>query len=246
MSMTMSPMGSPIEMHQPVITYPCSIEVADFADGRWNYKITFDRVTMSPTGKELPGLIAQLEKVFAGFQGMTIEGAIGAQGDSFGASLKLPATMEPSVKQLMESMANSLDRMGSVLPGPEVGVGAKWRVILPSMTISNIEMRVVNSYELKAIEDSQFVLAGSSTVSTPEQQLQLPGLPESQQAFLLASSQTSQFDRLQVKIDSPLPDVSIQNSSDSVIEIRSQDDPPKILRRMEQSVRMKFRMEVAP
>jgi hypothetical protein len=90
--------------------------------------------------------------------------------------MKAPDTANPQVRQTIDQMQESMDRVAAHLPEEAVGVGAKWESrttpVSQGMTINQ-----TGTYELVAIEGDRITLKIGLTQTAANQKISNPSMP---------------------------------------------------------------------
>jgi hypothetical protein len=80
-------------------------------------------------GGNLPAAAkAAVAKEYAGFVGLKMHVVVDSRGITKEATVEVPASASPSMRESMDQVSDSMKYIGAPLPVEAVGVGARWRV----------------------------------------------------------------------------------------------------------------------
>jgi hypothetical protein len=154
--------------------------------------------TQSP--KELISAMQKSMKTLVGLKGSAI---MTSRGTNVSQKLVLPPNMATDVKQFMNQLNNSLDRISTLLPVEAVGIGAKWTTNVP-LEVAGMKLNQKIDYEVLALNAEGATIQTKVSQSAPPQNMQIPGVPKDVKIRL--NSLTSQGEgKMTLRFNSLLP-----------------------------------------
>lgn len=98
------------------------------------------------------------------------------QGNTKQASFNIPQDLDPTTKQMVSQMVNSLKQLTSPVPTEAVGVGAKWQV--PNkVAVNGMNLNQTATYELVDLKDNVATLQANIEQQAAPQKINSPALP---------------------------------------------------------------------
>ena len=164
--------ASKIEIPTMRMTFKSVItEVLPSGDAR--IALTLDSFELLRDVPMLSGPRTMLENSFAQLAGMTGTSRLSPRGVPSEIAFDLP-NATPQVKQMLESLRDSMRQMYVPLPADPVGKGAKWEVTA-RYAINGMMMDSKVTYLMTARSPDTLVVAIETQLSAPPQEFPLPG-----------------------------------------------------------------------
>jgi hypothetical protein len=98
------------------------------------------------------------------------------QGNTKQASFNIPQDLDPTTKQMVSQMVNSLKQLTSPVPTEAVGVGAKWQVPNEA-AVNGMKLNQTATYELVDLKDNVATLQANIEQQAEPQKINSPALP---------------------------------------------------------------------
>ncbi len=145
---------------------------------------------------------AQIKKI-VGLSGTFV---MDDQGNTKSTSLSIPAGVDATTRQMLEQSFRSLDQLSAPLPQAAVGIGAKWRTLMP-VKLYGINLNQTGTYELVSLKDGVVTLKVGVEQQAKDQKIALPGMPKGVDVTL-KSLKTIGQGQMTVRFDRLLPSIA--------------------------------------
>ncbi|RMF20291.1 MAG: hypothetical protein D6756_14495, partial [Cyanobacteria bacterium J083] len=211
-------------------------------DGNISVDFAYDNINVSQDKTIEPSFREIMTSTYKQLEGITGSYVIDSRGVAKDININLE-TIEPSLKQSIEQVYNSIEQLSFPLPEEKVGIGGKWEVTA-FVNINGVQIEQIATYEVVDIKDDLITLdislsqVGDTTATTPP-----PGIPpESIENLEIESSGQGQMilrlDKLvpvssnlkmfsSTNVQLAIPDsqekMNIQTNATSTINIKSKD-----------------------
>lgn len=174
MSMAMGMNGAPaMPMDMPTTSFTMSSTAIRQIDSETYEVLTvFRDVAADPNHTLAPMLNGPLGSM----NGLKMTTISTTRGIVTSIKIEYPSGMDPTMKQQMESMEQSLTQMIAPFPKEPVGKGAKWKVTT-RVEIGGIAMEMTSTFELLSNDASGYRLGVSIDQSAQPQNVASPQLP---------------------------------------------------------------------
>ena len=194
MDMVMSIAGQPLPpFKQPatVITLQTTVTKID-PNGDIHYEFSYSDLDFTGDTNLPPQVLnkirSQLKKI-VGTKGSAI---VDNRGYTKQVKLVLPPDLDPSLKQMMEQMTDSLEQLSSPVPQEAVGIGSQWRVS-STLNVGGMNLKQTATYQLVNLKNGVANLnINVKQVASPFQKLTTPGLPPGMTLTLKSYNGTGQ------------------------------------------------------
>jgi hypothetical protein len=123
-----------------------------------------------------PQLLNAMRSQMKKLSGMSSSAIIDNQGNTKEVTFNLPQELDPTTKQMMEQVMNSIKQLSSPIPAESVGVGAKWQ-FPNSVVVNGMTLNQITTYELVALQGNVATLQVSIEQQANSQKMNPPGLP---------------------------------------------------------------------
>jgi hypothetical protein len=195
--------------------------------GDINYSFNYSEINAIADRDTPPELTASIQKSMQTLVGFGGDLVIGSDGRVKSQKLKLPKTIEPSMKQSLEQLTKSLEQMSTQLPSQPVGVGAKWQTT-NSLTVSDIQLNQSMIYEVVALDASGMTVKCKISQSAPPQNIAVPGAAANSNTKIKVDSLDSTGEGTYVmRFDSLLPvSGNMSSVTDSKMSVQSDAKQP--------------------
>lgn len=139
-------------MKLPKMSTDMTMQVTGVApDGAISYDFAIVSAKALPGKDVKPELMKQLDASFGKMVGLKGHAVVDSRGITRELTMDVPAGLDPSVTQLLDSMRQSMREMSNPLPLEPVGVGAKWdteqRVVAQGMTIRQVTHSTLTKHQ---------------------------------------------------------------------------------------------------
>jgi hypothetical protein len=147
--------------------------VAPNGDIRYDFAFNKAEVVDDPESAQLVQLVRdQISKV----KGIKGHALVSSRGVTIETDLQLPPTLDPQMRQMLESMKQSMTQLAAPMPEEPVGLGAKWDT---KMKVAQSGMRLDQTahYTLRSLEHDRGTLGVELAQHADPQKIQAPGMP---------------------------------------------------------------------
>jgi Family of unknown function (DUF6263) len=176
---SMSVDGKPI----PAFKMPATVVKLDTAvtkvesNGDVNYEFAYSDVELAGETTLPPEAMKTLRSQMAQLKGIKGSVTVDNRGQTKKANLAIPKDVDPSLKQMMGQISQSIKQLSSPVPQQAVGIGAQWRVS-SVVNISGISLKQAAIYELVDMKNGVATLnIKVEQLGAPSQKLNLPEVP---------------------------------------------------------------------
>ncbi|MDY0004072.1 MAG: hypothetical protein RBU30_22430 [Polyangia bacterium] len=107
-----------------------------------------------------------------GFKGSMV---VSNRGVTKGFTYKTPAGLDPAAQQILQNLSNQMKQLSTPLPKEPVGLGARWRVVIP-LKAPPITMASRIEFNLEALTADSARLGMKVDGWAPTQPLAIPGM----------------------------------------------------------------------
>lgn len=150
------------------------IEKTDDGDYRYDFELLDADVADEPGA--MPQMVAMLRQNLRTMIGAKGTGLLSERGVSKETEFDMPPGMDPTARQSIESLEQSLSQVGVVLPEEPIGVGGSWKVI-QKLDLNGIHITNTSTITLRARDGSRIELQTDTTGVGDTQEIDNPGMP---------------------------------------------------------------------
>jgi hypothetical protein len=164
-------------MNLPAISTDTTATVKEVSPtGDITYETTVSEASVADDADAEDQVLEAMKGALNSVKGMSGTGTMSSRGINLTTNMKAPDTANPQVRQTIDQMQESMDRVAAHLPEEAVGVGAKWESrttpVSQGMTINQ-----TGTYELVAIEGDRITLKIGLTQTAANQKISNPSMP---------------------------------------------------------------------
>jgi hypothetical protein len=159
--------------------------------GDIKFDFDYGAFEVMPDPATAPATVDAMRKVLAGVKGLHGHGVTTSRGFTQEGRIDVPPGADPQLKDIIDSMQQSMKQFSSPLPEEPVGAGARWETTY-QLTQKGIRIDQVAKIEVRSIEGERLRLAVSLTQSAPAQRMQIPDLPASARMDLVSLASTGE------------------------------------------------------
>jgi hypothetical protein len=176
--------GTTNNIELPPMRMGVSMSILDVSpNGDFRAKWTLDNVGVDSTAAMPSAQVDQLRALFAGMVGTNGHMVVTNRGFLRSADLEVAPSMDSKLRQMVESMKDSMGQMVSPLPEEPVGPGATWEVATDvAQGGMTIHQRTTNELLSRTGDTGKIKLTIAQTAGT--QTITAPGLPPGTKADL--------------------------------------------------------------
>ncbi|MHC4537188.1 MAG: hypothetical protein ACYS6K_24845, partial [Planctomycetota bacterium] len=117
------------ETQVPVTQMTMTIDSKEVsAEGNLHYEFELEQVEVLPKPGINPAMVNAMKQKTSSMQGMRGSATVTSRGFTKDNEIKLPAGIDPQMKQSIDNMKQSMNQMSAPLPEEPVGIGARWQV----------------------------------------------------------------------------------------------------------------------
>jgi hypothetical protein len=187
MTMEMDLQGQKIPVAMPPFVMKMGIDITEVAaSGDFTYKMALKEATVGedPSGAVNPAVLEQMRGLIGKMQGLGGEATVNARGAVVKSDFVIPPDAPQELKQVMDSLQQSMGQISVPFPEEAVGVGAKWEVTT-EVAQGGMKIGMVSKFELKSIEGNVVTIAHEIVQTAGAQVIEGPGMPAGAKATLL-------------------------------------------------------------
>lgn len=157
------------------ITMEISVnDVAANGDIGFDFKYTDLQVVDDPNN---PSPIAEtLRTNLKPLIGASGSGIVTDRGFTKKGELNIPKELAPQLKQMLEGMKDSMNRLSSPVPAEPIGLGGKWRVI-QDVNANGMQLKQTSIHEITKIDANGFTMGVRITQDAQPQEIKNAALP---------------------------------------------------------------------
>ncbi|MCY7276361.1 MAG: DUF6263 family protein [Phormidesmis sp. CAN_BIN44] len=128
------------------------------------------------------------------------------RGNTKSTSLSIPKGVDATTRQMLEQSFRSLEQLSAPLPEAAVGIGAKWRTLMP-VKLYGISLNQTAAYELVSLKDGVATLKVGVEQQAQGQKIAMTGIPKGVDVTLKSLNTTGQG-QMTVRLDRLLPSIA--------------------------------------
>jgi hypothetical protein len=216
--MELSISGQPmpkVELPTNVLTVDTLVTKVD-SNGDIHYQFRYTKIDIVDNGKVPKPVLDAMKKQNQQLIGISGTFVVDDRGQPKSGSFSIPANVDPTTRQTLEQLSQSISQFSSPMPEAAIGQGAQWQVTTP-VTLNGISLTQTANYQLTSLKDGVATMEIRLKQQAQPQDLKQPGLPAGVKMALKSLSSQGKGD-LTVRMDQLLPlrsTISVQ--SDNVI-----------------------------
>jgi hypothetical protein len=196
-----------------------NIEVQEVSpNGDITYSMKLVDTSVAEGAEDFPAeSLERMRTVLKSMIGFAGSATVTSRGETKEANFLMPENADQSMKDMMDSMKNSLKQMSAPLPQEAVGPGARWEVTTHVSGRLNLEQTATAT--LTELQGQKFYLSMDILQTAPKQEIQIPMPGSKVQLVSLTSTGAGKVDG---ELGSILPVASrVKLSSTQKMEITS-------------------------
>jgi hypothetical protein len=164
-----------------------------------------------------PEVLTKLSEQIQGMVGLKGRAVITSRGFTKEASMEAPPNAAPQLKQILDSMKDSLRDMSMPLPEEPVGKNAKWEV--KTVIVSQLTTAQKATYTAKELGAKSATLDATVVQNAPPQRVQTPPNMPAGALVHLDSHSASGSGTVKLSLDKMTPTSSMKLAAKSVMSI---------------------------
>ena len=138
----------------PVMKMTMEAKVTDVdKSGDVHYDYAFTKVDVDGAGAKQE-VVDAVKKSSASLVGITGHVIVNTRNFTTFADINIPPDVEPTVRQMLDSITQSFSQLSAPFPEEAVGVGAKWRVKM-TLSLNGITLKQDANYTLTKLDGNQ-------------------------------------------------------------------------------------------
>jgi hypothetical protein len=164
-------------MNIPAISMDMIVTIKEVSStGDITYDMNMGEATMEEDPNASEQVAAAMKGSLDSFKGMSGTCRMSSRGISLGADMKAPDGANAQVRQTIDQMKDSMDRISAPLPEEAVGPGARWEA---KTTVKSQGMTInqAATYELVSIEGDRVTIKSTITQNAANQKISNPSMP---------------------------------------------------------------------
>jgi hypothetical protein len=143
--------------------------------GDVHYDYAFTKVDVDGAGAN-PAVVDAVKKSSASLVGITGHVIVNTRNFTTFADINIPPDVEPTVRQMLDSVTQSFSQLSAPFPEEAVGVGAKWRVKM-MLSLNGITLKQDANYTLTKLDGSQLAATITLDQKADPQPFSGPSVP---------------------------------------------------------------------
>ncbi len=149
-------------------------DVSPNGDIRYDYKLGKIDVENDPASP--PAVVNAMRDALKGAEGITGKARVTSRGFTREMVLSVPDSANPQLKQMLDSMKESMRQLTAPLPDEAIGVGAKWQTKY-RIKQNGMEVQQTADNELVSVKGNVAKVKTVLTQTADRQPMTPPGLP---------------------------------------------------------------------
>jgi hypothetical protein len=197
-------------------------DVQPNGDIRYDYKLAKVEVDNDPTAN--PAVVNAMRDALKGAEGITGKARVTSRGFTRDMELSIPDSANPQLKQMLDSMKDSMRQLTAPLPDEAIGVGAKWQTKY-RIKQNGMEVQQTADNELVALKGNVASVKTILTQTADRQAMNPPGLPAGATVELIELKSTGSGDS-QVDLGKLMPQsaqMQLKSNTKSHIKMSGQE-----------------------
>jgi hypothetical protein len=203
----------------PTMAMTMELEVTEVLgehEARYQFVLSESKVTGGDD--VMPQLVEMTQAALDQAKGMRGTAIVDSRGFNRDATMELPSTIDPQMRQTLENTMQGMDQMSSPLPEEAVGMGAKWE-LYQQIEQNGMKVDQVTLFELVALEGDKGKLSATVTQKAGQQAIDAPGMMGATAELLKLSSTGS--GTIEFDLGRLVPMSSITISSDYSVKVNA-------------------------
>lgn len=198
----------------PTVKYTLDSTVSEVAEnGDISFTVEYTDASVVESDDIQIELLTPMEELANSLIGLQVKSIVDQRGFAKGVQMEIPEGIAPAAAQQMEQLSKSLEQLTSPFPVEPVGVGGKWKVVVPMNTGG---MKLVQTMEYTVVEMTDDTLSVSIAISQQAEEQELD-LPEAGVPARLMSLECRGTGRLKLNLTSVLADESSVKADVTVV-----------------------------
>jgi hypothetical protein len=144
------------------------------AKGVAKYEMVVTKIDVEQ-GKAAASLVPSVKASVDKLVGLKGWATVDSRNFTLAGAFDVPATGDPSTKQMMDSMSQSMSQLSAPLPDEAVGVGAKWSVDA-TMPANGIVLAQTGTYEITKLDGDHVAAKVAMKQTADAQEAHVPGM----------------------------------------------------------------------
>ncbi|MBL8892266.1 MAG: hypothetical protein JNL67_19985 [Planctomycetaceae bacterium] len=198
----------------PTVKYTLDSTVTEVTpEGDISFTVEYSDASVVDNDEIQLELLTPMEEMATSMIGLKVKSTVDYRGFAKGVQMEIPDGMPATAAQQMEQLSKSLEQLTSPFPVEPVGVGGKWKVVVP-MNSGGIQLLQTMEYTVLEMANDVVTLTVDISQQAEEQELELPeaGLPTR-----LTSLECQGTGRLKLNLSSVLADESSVKADVTVV-----------------------------
>lgn len=208
----------------PTIKYTLDSTVSEVAEnGDISFTVEFADAAIVDSDEVEIEMLTPIEELTKSMIGMQVKSTVDQRGFAKEVVTEFAEGIESADLQQIEQLSESLQQLTSPFPLEPVGVGGKWKVVVPMNTGG---MEFVQTMEYTVVEMTDDTVTATITVSqqAEEQELVLPEAAETNLDIRLKSLECRGIGRVKLNLASMLADESSIKAEVNVVMVIEADE----------------------
>lgn len=223
MSMSMAGNAMPTQaIPAQKVTFDTTIEDIN-ADGDIKFSFVYTGADVVDDPKNPSAMAPMLKTMIKSLEGAIGSATVTNRGITKSAEFTIPEDMAPQMKQMLDGMKESMNRISSPVPSEPIGQGAKWKVT-QDLVANGIHIVQTSNHEITEFDTGGFTMSIQVTQTADPQEIKNPALPAGTKLSLM-SLDTNGEGTSHVETGSIIPvqsSLSIKTRSTMDVEIAGQ------------------------
>lgn len=218
------------------VTFDTTVEDIN-ADGDIKFNFVYTGAEVVDDPKNPSAMTSLLKDMVKSLEGATGSATVTNRGITKSAEFNIPEDMAPQMKQMLDGMKESMNRISSPVPIEPIGLGAKWKVT-QDLVANGMHIVQTSSHEITKFDTGGFTMTIKVTQTADPQEIKNAALPAGTKLSLV-SLNTDGEGTSQVEAGSIIP---IQSSLS--IKTQSTMDVEAVGQKQQMTTDVKMSMEL--
>ncbi len=176
MSMSVAGNAMPVQViPSQKVTFDSTVDDIN-ANGDIKFSFIYTSAEVVDDPKEPSPLAPMLNDMIKSLVGATGSVVVTNRGITKSAEFNVPDGMAPQLKQLLDGMKESMNRISSPVPSEPIGMGAKWTVT-QDLVANGMHLVQTSDHEIIKLEPGGFTMKVKVQQAAEPQEIKNPALP---------------------------------------------------------------------
>jgi Family of unknown function (DUF6263) len=220
----------------PPMQFTIEVIVTDVNKNEINFEYKYTKVEVLDDVKNPSPVAALVKQQIEPLVGTSGSCTFTDRGFSVKHDLTLPEGVGGPMRATLDSLKDSMSRLGSPLPEEPIGIGAQWSVE-QNIAANGVKLVQTSTHTLKSIDGPTYTIDVAITQTAKPQKMQPPGLPPGSSVDLEALDSSGKG-KMELNTTSVFPnsDIGIDSKMKMKLEIGGQAQEMEAETKMEMTI----------